>query len=99
MLPAWAGGIICANVLPVIVLRSRMEESTRYPEIAEMSFFADQHKFANWVYVVASANMAVWIALSWSLFSLRRDRRALAGMLILAFVCTFYPVWIRAFRR
>lgn len=97
-LPAWAGGVLSANVLPVVLLRSRMDESTRYPEIAEMSFFGDQHKFSNWVYAVASANMLVWILLSWSLFSYRRDRRMLIAILVLAFVCTFFPAWIRLFR-
>lgn len=97
-LPVWAGGVISANVLPVILLRSRTDESTHYPEISEMSFFRDQHKFSNWVYTVASANMLVWIVLSWSLFSYRRNRKALAGMLILALVCTSFPAWIRLFR-
>jgi hypothetical protein len=98
-LPAWAGGVISANLLPVVVLRSRMDENTDYPEIGEMGFVGDQHKFSNWVYAVASANMLVWIVLSWSLFSYRRDRASLAGMLILAFVCTFFPAWVRLFPR
>jgi len=98
-LPVWAGGIISANVLPVVALRTRMDESTRYPKIGEMGFFGDQHKFSTWVYAVASANMLVWVVLSWSLFSLRRDRKALVGMLALAFVCTFFPAWVRLFRR
>ena len=99
VLPAWAGGVISANLIPVVLLRSRMDEHTRYPEIAEMGFFADQHKFASWVYAVASANMLVWIVLSWSLFSLRRDRRTLAAMLIVAFAFTFFPAWRRLFWR
>ena len=99
ILPAWAAGIISANVLPVVVLRSRMDEGTVYPQVQEMSFFRDQHKFSSWVYAVASANMLVWVVLSWSLFSYQRDGRALAGMLALAFVCTFFPAWIRPFRR
>lgn len=98
-LPMWAGGVIRANVLPVALLRSRTGENTNYPEISEMGFFGDQHKFASWVYAVASANMLVWIVLSWSLFSHRRDRGALAGMLIIAFLCTFFPAWIRLFGR
>lgn len=98
-LPVWAGGIISANVLPVVLLRSRMDENTRYPKIEEMGFFGDQHKFSNWVYVAASGNMLVWIMLSWSLFSYRRDRETLVGMLILALVCTSFPAWIRLFRR
>ena len=99
VLPVWAGGVISANLLPVVLLRSRMDENTRYPEIPYMSFFTDQHKFANWVYAVASANMLVWILLSWSLFSRRRDRKTLAGMLILALLCTSFPAWVRLFRR
>lgn len=99
VLPVWAGGVISANVLPVVLLRSRMDENTRYPGIEEMGFFGDQHKFANWVYVAASGNMLVWIVLSWSLFSWRRDRKALVGMLALALGCTSFPVWVRLFRR
>ena len=98
-LPAWAGGIISANVLPVVALRSRMDEGTVYPEIGRMGFFGDQHKFSTWVYAVASANMLVWVVLSWSVFSRRRDRRTLAAMLVLAFVCTFFPAWVRLLRR
>ena len=98
-LPVWAGGVISANILPVILLRSRMNENTRYPEIEEMGFFGDQHKFANWVYVAASANMIVWILLSWSLFSRHRDRKTLAEMLVLALLCTSFPAWVRLFRR
>jgi hypothetical protein len=98
VLPAWAGGVISANLVPVVVLRSRMDENADYPEIGEMGFVRDQHKFSSWVYAVASANMLVWIVLSWSLFSYRRDRASLAGMLLLAFVCTFFPAWVRLFR-
>ncbi|CAN5557334.1 hypothetical protein BH24ACT21_BH24ACT21_18160 [soil metagenome] len=99
VLPVWAGGVICANVLPVILLRSRMDEDTHYPEIEEMGFFGDQHKFSNWVYAAASANMLIWIMLSWSLFSYRRNRKTLAGMLVLALACTSFPAWIRLLRR
>ena len=97
-LSRWGGGVILANLLPVVLLRSRMDEGTRYPEIEQMGFFTDQHKFARWVYGVASANMLFWISLSWVVFSRRRDRRALAAVLLLAFVCTFYPAWIRLFK-
>lgn len=99
VLPTWAGAVLCTNVLPVMVLRSRMDESTHYPEISEMSFLGDQHKFSSWVYAVASANMLVWIVLSWSLFSHRRNKRTLGGMLSLAFLCTFFPAWARVLRR
>ncbi len=98
-LPVWAAGIISANVLPVVALRSRMDEGTSFPPIEEMGFFGDQHKFSSWVYAVASGNMLFWIMLSWSVFSRRRDGGALAGMLVLAFACTFFPAWIRLFHR
>lgn len=98
-LPVWAGGVICMNVLPVIALRSRMDADTDFPVIEEMGFFGDQHKFSSWVYTVASANMLVWIVLSWSVFSHRRDRGTLGGMLAVAFLCTFFPSWIKLFRR
>ena len=97
-LTRWGGGVILANLLPVFLLRSRMDEETGYPEIEEMDFFADQHKFARWVYGVASANMLFWISLSWLVFSRRRDGRTLAGVLLLAFVCTFFPAWVRLFK-
>ena len=99
MLPVWAVGIVSANLLPVVALRSRMDEGTNFPPIEEMGFFGDQHKFSSWVYAVASGNMMFWILLSWSAFSRRRDRASLAGMLALAFACTFFPAWVRLFRR
>lgn len=98
-LPAWAVGIISTNLLPVVALRSRMDEHTGFPKIEEMGFFGDQHKFSSWVYAVASGNMLFWILLAWSVFSRRRDRKTLAGVLALAFVCTFFPAWVRLFRR
>ncbi len=98
-LPTWAAGIIGANVLPVVALRPRMDEDTGFPPIEEMGFFGDQHKFSTWVYAVASGNMLFWVMLSWSVFSRRRDGGALAGMLVLAFACTFFPAWVRLFRR
>lgn len=64
-----------------------------------MGFFAYQHEFPSWVYAFASANMLVWIVRSWNLFSYRRDRRTLVGMLILASVCTLFPAWVRLIRR
>lgn len=93
----WAGGIISTNVLPVFLLRTQMNDSTFYPLIEEMDFYDDQHKFSSWVYAIASANMLVWILLAWTLFEYRRSLVALMGMLGLAFVCTFFPAWIRLF--
>lgn len=98
-LPAWAVGIISTNLLPVVALRSRMDEHTSFPEIEKMGLFGDQHKFSSWVYAVASGNMLFWVMLAWSVFSHRHDRKTLAGVLVLAFVCTFFPAWVRLFRR
>lgn len=97
VLPMWAAGIIGANVGSVVLLRTGMDERTPYPPIEQMDFFADQHKFSTWVYAVASANMLVWILLAWTLFSYRRSPSALAAMLALAFVCTFFSAWVRLF--
>jgi hypothetical protein len=93
----WAVGIVSANVLPVIALRTRLGDTTRYPVIEEMDFWTDQHKFASWVYAIASANMFFWIVLAWIAFSHRRSLGMLGGVLVLAFVCTFFPAWIRLF--
>ena len=54
-----AGGIIFANVAPVVALRSRVDESTSYPDIQGIGCFAEQHTFSSWVYAVAWANMLV----------------------------------------
>lgn len=91
----WLLTIVLANVLPVILLRLRMDERTVYPQIERMSFFGDQHKFATWVYAVASGNMMFWIVLAWAAFSYKRGSGTLTAVLALAFVCTFFPAWRR----
>lgn len=45
-LPLWAGGTISANVLPVFLLRTGLDERTPYPPIEAMHFFADRHTFS-----------------------------------------------------
>ncbi len=95
----WILAIIPLNVLPVVRLRQDMDASTKYPLIEEMSFFNDQHKFSTWVYAIASANMMFWIVLAWAAFSLKRNRTILLGVLLLAFICTFMPAWIRLFEK
>lgn len=94
---AWVLTIVPLNVLPVVWLRSKMDASTSYPVIEEMSFGDDQHKFSSWVYAVASANMMFWIVLAWAAFSYKRNRKMLLAVLALAFVCTFFPAWRRLF--
>lgn len=92
---AWVCTIIPLNVLPVIWLRRSLNSTTTYPLIEEMSFMNDQHKFASWVYAVASANMMFWIVLAWAAFSYKHNRRMLLAILALAFICTFFPAWKR----
>ena len=65
----WVAGVLALNLLPVVVLRAMMGEGTVYPRLREMDFVKDQHKFSDWVYVAASANMAFWVLVSWALFS------------------------------
>ncbi len=96
-LPLWAGAFIVANVTPVVMLRRGLDEYSVYPPIEEMDFFGDQHKFASWVYAVASANMLTWILFAWTVFSLRRTPRTLLGTLLVAGVATSLPAWIRPF--
>jgi len=98
-LPAWVGLVLALNLSPVVLLRLGMDKDTSFPVIEEMDFFDDQHKFSNWVYLAASANMGFWISLSWIFFSLRRSRKTLLAMLLLALVCTAFPAWKRLFDR
>ena len=98
-LPPWVGLILTLNLSPVILLRLFMDKNEPRPVIEEMGFFGDQHKFARWVYLAASANMGFWISLSWLAFSLHRSRKVLLGTLLLALVCTSFPAWKRVFDR
>ena len=83
-LPAWVGLMLTLNLSPVVLLRLMMNDDEPTPIIEEMGFLGDQHKFARWVYLVASANMGFWISLSWLAFSLHRSRKVLLGTLLLA---------------
>lgn len=91
----WVAAVLTLNLLPVVVLRLSLNESTPYPRLREMNFVHDQHKFSDWVYVAASANMAFWVLTGWAVFAWYPARRALAAMLILAFLLTFSPVLLR----
>jgi len=96
-LALWSAGVIATNVTPVIALRRGLDEHSAYPPIAEMDFFADQHKFAPWVYGVASANMLAWIIFAWTIFGQRRTPGTLLRVLLVAAVATLLPAWIRPF--
>ena len=91
----WVAGVLTLNLLPVLLLRLTLTPKTPYPRLREMDFVHDQHKFSDWVYVAASANMAFWVLTGWAVFSWYPVTRALVGMLILAFLLTFSPVLLR----
>jgi hypothetical protein len=91
----WVALVLAVNLLPVVLLRWSMGPSTQFPTLAEMDFVRDQHKFSDWVYVAASANMAFWVLVSWAVFSFAHGVGVLAAMLVVAFVATFSPVMVR----
>ncbi len=95
----WIAIVLTLNLLPVVLLRLGLRAETRYSTLAEMDFFRDQHKFSDWVYLAASADMAFWILVSWSVFSVEPTAGRLAAMLMLAFFVTFSPVLLRLFAR
>jgi len=92
---AWVALVLLLNLLPVILLRLTITPQTEYPTLAEMDFVRDQHKFADWVYVAASANMAFWVLMSWAVFSVVHTPLALGAALLVAFLATFSPVLLR----
>jgi hypothetical protein len=91
----WIAIILACNLLPVILLRLSLTPQTPYPSLANMDFVRDQHKFSDWVYVAASANMAFWVLTSWALFSRLHTPLSLGAMLAVALAATFSPVLIR----
>ncbi len=99
-LPAWVAMVLTLNVMPVVALRAtgwRAREP--YPPVEQMNFSGDQHRFPNWVYLAASANMAFWISLAWCAYALLPATNALPLVQALALLCTFAPVWLRPLRR
>jgi hypothetical protein len=95
---AWVALVLAVNLLPVLLLRLGTNAETTYPTLADMDFVRDQHKFSDWVYVAASANMAFWVLGSWAVFSVAHTVAALAGVLGVGAVATFSPVLLRAVR-
>ena len=98
---AAAVGLVACNLLPVVWLRWR--EGTAgladTPPIGQMGFVRDQHRFASWVYAVASGNLFFWLMLAWAAFGLESSGRMLLAVEALAFVCTFAPVLVPMARR
>ena len=95
----WVALVLCVNLLPVVLLRLTLRPDELYRTLGQMDFYKDQHKFSDWVYLAASANMAFWILAAWALFSVRHDTAMLGLMLCVAFLVTFSPVLLRTVRR
>ena len=94
-LPLWIVAVLTANLLPVIVLRLISRDSTTYSTLRDMDFFRDQHRFSDWVYLAASANMTFWIILGWTLFVTFPAPSTLYATLAVAALATFAPVLLR----
>ena len=86
---------LALNLAPVVLLRAVDKSQRPVPTLARMDFIHDQHRFASWVYLAASANMAFWILLSWSIFLFYPTPLALGLTLAAAFLITFSPVLLR----
>jgi hypothetical protein len=95
----WTALVLCLNLSPVVLLRAIGFHNAPIPTLSRMDFFRDQHRFSDWVYLAASANMAFWILASWSIFTLSHTLPALAALLAVAFLITFSPVLLRAMGR
>jgi hypothetical protein len=95
----WVGIVLLVNVIPVVLLRLTMRDDAAIHTLREMKFLTDQHKFSDWVYVAASANMTFWILLTWTISAVARTSSALLAVEIVAFLATFSPVLLRRTRR
>lgn len=91
----WVALVLFLNLLPVLLLRLTLRPDTVYRTLGTMDFVHDQHKFSDWVYVAASANMAFWVLGSWAVFSVFHTFAVLAAVLAVALVATFSPVLLR----
>ena len=91
----WIALVLFLNLLPVVALRMTMTAATPMPTLRSMDFVRDQHKFSDWVYLAASANMAFWVMLAWTASRVRHEKRVLIVLLVVAAVATFSPVLFR----
>ncbi len=91
----WIALVLALNLSPVLLLRLRMGPGTSFPTLAEMDFVRDQHKFSDWVYVAASANMAFWVLGTWAVSGWMHVPGVLGGVLVVAALATFSPVLLR----
>lgn len=95
----WTALVLCLNLSPVALLRAIRFHDAPIPTLKNMDFFRDQHRFSDWVYLAASANMAFWILVSWQIFALEHTIVVLTGVMGIAFLVTFSPVLLRALKR
>jgi hypothetical protein len=95
----WIALVLILNLAPVVLLRLTITKATTYPRLGEMNFVRDQHKFSDWVYLAASANMAFWVLGTWAMSSISHQPARLAAVEVIAFVATFSPVLLRTARR
>lgn len=91
----WIALILALNLSPVLLLRLSMGPATTFPTLAQMDFVRDQHKFSDWVYVAASANMAFWVLSTWAISGWMHQPGVLVGVIIVAALATFSPVLLR----
>ena len=92
---AWVALVLLLNLAPVVLLRLVSGTQASTPTLRTMDFFRDQHRFADWVYIAASANMAFWVLAGWAVFSVWHTHAALVALLSVAFFATFSPVLLR----
>jgi hypothetical protein len=92
----WVAAVLAVNLLPVLILRTTLKPDEVYRRLGEMDFVRDQHKFSDWVYLAASANMAFWVLGAWAVFSIWHGGFCLAAVLAVAGLATFSPVLLRS---
>jgi hypothetical protein len=91
----WVALVLMVNLAPVVLLRAVSFNKSPIPPLSRMDFWRDQHRFSDWVYLAASANMTFWILISWSLFTVAHTPAMLGAVLAVAFMATFSPVLLR----
>ncbi len=92
VLLVWLVLVLLLNLTPVFLLRLTMNAATPMPTVRSMDFVRDQHKFSDWVYVAASANMSFWVVVSWSLSRTWHAGWLLAVVMLVGGLHTFWPV-------
>ncbi len=96
---AWTALVLVLNLAPVVLLRRTVTPNTPFPPLRSMDFVRDQHKFSDWVYLAASANLAFWILTAWATFAVNHSARTLTVFEIVAGLATFSPVLLRRLTR